>query len=120
MFVALSIIAIGTIYLLKNFEVIDVDVWNILWPTLIIIIGLSIVFRQRRRKHWWDFFDNQTKEDWEHWGQEFGKKMESMGKKIELRYQEHPEEWEHELEEKIGKKIKSFFEGDGSSEKKGK
>ncbi len=118
MFISLSFIALGVIFLLNNLEIIDIGVWNILWPTLIIIIGLSIVFKQRRRKHWWDFFDNKTKEDWEHWGQEFGRRMEDWGNRIEKRYQEHPEKWENDFEEKIGKKIRSFFEEEKTEDDK--
>ncbi len=110
MFIALSLIALGILYLLKNLEIISGGVWHILWPTIIIIFGLSIVFKKRKREHWWDFFENSTKEDWEHWGREFGRRMEEWGKNLEKKYQDHPNEWEDQFGRKIGNKIKQFFE----------
>ncbi|MBU0706787.1 hypothetical protein KKG41_00235 [Patescibacteria group bacterium] len=111
MFIALFLVAIGVIYLLKNTGIITGGVWDIVWPSIIIIFGISIVFKQKRKKHWWDFFDNKSAEDWEQWGKSFGEKMEDLGKGLEKKYREHPEEWEEEFGQKIGQKIKSFFEG---------
>ncbi|MDD5342730.1 MAG: DUF5668 domain-containing protein [Patescibacteria group bacterium] len=118
MFIALFILALGIIYLLKNLGVITVGVWNLLWPSLIIIGGITLIFKKRRQKHWWDFFDNKTREDWDRWGREFGSKMDSFGRKIERSYRTHPDEWEGEFGRRIGKKIKYFFDSDKSSEKK--
>lgn len=50
MFFGLVLIGIGGIFLLENMGVITGDVWKYIWPILIIILGLSILFKPWRRK----------------------------------------------------------------------
>ena len=40
---ALALVLVGTILQLNNLNIIDVDIWNIFWPVIIIAVGLSIV-----------------------------------------------------------------------------
>lgn len=41
----LFIVAAGTLLLLQNLEVIDVSVWQVIWPTALIVAGLSFVIQ---------------------------------------------------------------------------
>lgn len=63
MFIGFSILLIGIILLLKNLGFIPGDAWDIIWPSLIIIFGLSLVLKPFRVCRWtWfnkrDDFDN--------------------------------------------------------------
>lgn len=50
MFFGLIIVLIGVIFLLQNLGVITGDAWNYIWPAIIILIGLSMLFRPWRSK----------------------------------------------------------------------
>ncbi len=115
MFIALILVAFGATLLLKNIGVITGGIWHILWPLFIIIFGLTIIFKQRRRKHWWDFFENRTTEDWEQWGKGLGQHFEEWGRRVERSYRGHPDEWENEIGQRIERKIKSYFERTNSA-----
>jgi hypothetical protein len=59
------ILIIGLFYLLKNLGLITDNLWSILWPLLVIAIGLKLILI---KKHSY----------WEHWGEKcchFGEKM---------------------------------------------
>lgn len=45
MFIGFSILIIGVILLLKNLGFISISAWSIIWPCIIIIFGLSLIFR---------------------------------------------------------------------------
>lgn len=45
MFIGFSILIIGVILLLKNLGFISGNAWSIIWPCIIIIFGLSLIFR---------------------------------------------------------------------------
>lgn len=45
---AIALVLIGTIFQLNNLTIIDVDVWNIFWPVIIIAIGLSILINRAK------------------------------------------------------------------------
>lgn len=47
MFVGFIILALGVFFLLKNLGVISGDIWEYLWPTAIIALGISILFKKR-------------------------------------------------------------------------
>jgi hypothetical protein len=49
MFIGFFLLALGILFLLKNLDVIHGDIWQVLWPLLIIAFGASLVFRKRRR-----------------------------------------------------------------------
>ena len=42
---ALLVTGLGVGYLLDNFKVVDFNPWQIFWPAVIIVVGLSILFR---------------------------------------------------------------------------
>ncbi len=45
MFFGVLILVIGVVFLLKNLGYIGGSVWDIVWPSIIIIAGLAMVFR---------------------------------------------------------------------------
>lgn len=47
MFVGLAVLVVGVLYLLKNLGYISSNVWEIIWPCLIVVLGLAIVFRRK-------------------------------------------------------------------------
>jgi len=50
MFIGFSILAIGVILLLSNLGIISGDIWDIIWPSILIILGLSMVLRPLRSR----------------------------------------------------------------------
>jgi hypothetical protein len=54
MFFSLIIIVIGLVFLLKNLGFIGGDVWPIIWPSLLILLGLSLLLKRRRREKRWE------------------------------------------------------------------
>lgn len=47
MLFAIAIILIGFVFLMKNLGIITGPAWDIIWPILLIALGLSILFRPR-------------------------------------------------------------------------
>lgn len=43
---AIALLLIGTVLQLNNLNVIDVDLWSVIWPVLIIAVGLSILVKR--------------------------------------------------------------------------
>jgi len=52
MFFPLVIIIVGVIMLLENLGVITGNIWEWVWPSLIVILGLSMLFKPSRRRQW--------------------------------------------------------------------
>lgn len=48
MFFGLIIIVIGLVFLLKNLGIISNEVWPIIWPSLIMIVGLKFVCKRKK------------------------------------------------------------------------
>jgi hypothetical protein len=48
------LIIIGIIVLLKNLGFISGNVWDIFWPALLIVVGLSLVLRRRSGGFFWE------------------------------------------------------------------
>ena len=48
MWFGLSLILVGVLFLLENIGVLSGDLWAIIWPSVIIIFGLSILSRRNR------------------------------------------------------------------------
>ena len=44
----------GTLLLLNNLHIISTNVWGILWPLLLIVVGLQVLYRNARRRRWRD------------------------------------------------------------------
>ncbi|MFA5080549.1 MAG: DUF5668 domain-containing protein [Candidatus Paceibacterota bacterium] len=45
MFFGLAIITIGVVFLLHSLGIFSGDAWNIIWPCLLIAVGLSMLFK---------------------------------------------------------------------------
>jgi hypothetical protein len=65
--VGILILVIGVFFLFKNLGLIAGNVWDVLWPVIVIAIGLRILMRRNRR---WD--------DWH-----------GFGERIHHRFHEH-------------------------------
>lgn len=47
MFFGLIVLALGIIFLMQNLGYISGSVWEIIWPSALIIMGLVILFRNK-------------------------------------------------------------------------
>jgi hypothetical protein len=56
MLFALIILVLGIIFLLRNLGIIGVDIWPVIWPSLLIVIALRMIIRARRRWTIWSDF----------------------------------------------------------------
>ena len=64
MVVGFIVLVIGIIFLLKNLDILQGDVWDIVWPCLIVAVALGMLLK---RKH--PFYK------WEHLGKKWHKKF---------------------------------------------
>ncbi|MBL7156031.1 MAG: hypothetical protein ISS87_00305 [Candidatus Pacebacteria bacterium] len=48
MFFGIILLAIGAVLLLQNLGFISGNMWNILWPCLIIAMGLSVLLKKKK------------------------------------------------------------------------
>lgn len=60
MFFGLAIITIGIVFLLNSLGIIPGDAWNIIWPCLLIIIGLSILAKDIKNEQRWQKFGEKS------------------------------------------------------------
>jgi len=44
---AITLIVIGGIFLLKNLGIMPGIAWDIIWPMVLIVVGLAMLFRKR-------------------------------------------------------------------------
>ncbi|MFH1610465.1 MAG: DUF5668 domain-containing protein [Patescibacteria group bacterium] len=49
MFLGFLLVALGVLFLLQNIGILNQATWGIIWPILIIALGLSIVFKRGKR-----------------------------------------------------------------------
>lgn len=49
MFVGSMVLLVGVVFLLQNLGYISGNVWGIIWPAMVIIIGLSMIMHPRLR-----------------------------------------------------------------------
>jgi uncharacterized membrane protein HdeD (DUF308 family) len=47
MFLGLLVLVVGVVFLMQNLGYISGSVWEILWPSFLIIAGLLMIFRQK-------------------------------------------------------------------------
>ena len=56
------LIAVGIIALLVKTEVLSGSIWSYVWPTALIILGLSFIFRRvfwRHPRRWFGWYDDR-------------------------------------------------------------
>jgi len=47
MFFGFVIIIIGLVFLMQNLGLLGQEVWNIVWPAIIILFGVSLIIRKK-------------------------------------------------------------------------
>jgi hypothetical protein len=52
-FFGASLIIIGIFFLLKNLGIISSDLWDVFWPSFLIIIGVKLIMGPRRWRNYW-------------------------------------------------------------------
>jgi len=48
MFLGLAILLVGVLFLLKNLGYISSNVWEVIWPCLVVVLGLAMIFRRKK------------------------------------------------------------------------
>jgi uncharacterized membrane protein len=56
MFLGLILILIGTIFLLRNLGLLPVEIWSVFWPSLLILLGIYLIFISQRVRTFWSRF----------------------------------------------------------------
>jgi hypothetical protein len=49
MFFGLLLVILGALFLLRNFGILNASIWGILWPLVIILLGLSMMFKKNKK-----------------------------------------------------------------------
>ncbi|HOY56247.1 MAG TPA: DUF5668 domain-containing protein [bacterium] len=49
MFFGLLLVALGVIFLLQNLHILSAATWGLIWPVLVIILGLSMVLKKNKK-----------------------------------------------------------------------
>jgi uncharacterized membrane protein HdeD (DUF308 family) len=65
MVIGLILIAVGIIAILVKTDVLTGSIWDYVWPTALIIIGLSFFLGRFRRRRWWWFNWRPHWDDWD-------------------------------------------------------
>ena len=50
----LILLIIGTVFLLQNLGYISEGAWSIIWPAVLIVIGLGIILKRKDRGFFWE------------------------------------------------------------------
>jgi hypothetical protein len=58
MFLGLILILIGGLFLLRNLGLLPVGIWEVLWPSLLILLGIYLIFLTQRFQIFWKRFWN--------------------------------------------------------------
>ncbi len=62
MFLGLILIVIGLVFLLKNLGYISEPAWSIIWPVILIVIGLGTLLKRDEGFYWKEWFGWKKKE----------------------------------------------------------
>jgi len=63
MFLGLILIVIGLVFLLKNLGYISEPAWSIIWPVILVVIGLGILLKRGDEGFYWkEWFGWKKKE----------------------------------------------------------
>jgi len=54
MIIGFILIIIGVVFLLQNLGYISEGAWSIIWPAILIVIGLAIILRRRDHGFFWE------------------------------------------------------------------
>jgi hypothetical protein len=73
------LVIIGLVFLLRNLGLITGDIWDIVWPCLLIAIGLKFIFR--RKYNSWDKLNKFG----EHMNR-FGEHMDRFGEEMKKEF----------------------------------
>ena len=74
MFFGFIILVLGLVFLLKNLGIVSGSVWSIVWPCLVIALGLSIIFKRKKNEKKWEKFGEGMHKFGEEIGKAFGEK----------------------------------------------
>jgi uncharacterized membrane protein HdeD (DUF308 family) len=53
MVIGLILVAVGIIAILVNADVLTGSIWDYVWPTALVIIGISFILGRFKRRRWW-------------------------------------------------------------------
>lgn len=53
MFIGILLVIVGLVFLLKNVGLIAESVWGILWPSVVIALGLYSILKMHRCRMFW-------------------------------------------------------------------
>jgi len=53
MFLGLILILIGALFLLRNLGLLPVGAWSVFWPSLLILLGIYLIFLCQRVRSFW-------------------------------------------------------------------
>jgi membrane-bound ClpP family serine protease len=65
MFFGLLLIVIGVIFLLQNLGYLSASAWGVLWPVIVVIIGLTFIFGRSRTWWWYHMQEKKNRNDQE-------------------------------------------------------
>ena len=54
MILGIILIVIGVVFLLQNLGYISEGAWSIIWPAILIIIGIAIFLKRRNSRFFWE------------------------------------------------------------------
>ncbi|MDP1538470.1 MAG: DUF5668 domain-containing protein [bacterium] len=54
MIIGLILIIIGAVFLLQNFGYIAEGAWSIIWPVILVVIGLGILLKRKDHGFFWE------------------------------------------------------------------
>ncbi|MBI5621564.1 hypothetical protein HY933_01710 [Candidatus Falkowbacteria bacterium] len=54
------LVVLGLAFLARNLGWLSVDIWSVVWPVLIILLGLSLLSKKGRWNCWWCGCDHKS------------------------------------------------------------